>query len=114
MIMSFTISAFNHAEWQRHGLVDYGDFADHISECNVGEDAFSGFDDWFYIPEETLPNGDRVIYFGSWGNDNCPGASVCTYAEVFGAKEIEAFQQQVEYWQSQPEWLEEEVEEDTE
>ena len=110
--MSFTISAFNHQEWQRHGLQDYGDFADQVGECNVGEDAFSGYGDWFFIPEEPLSSGERVIYYGSWGNDNCPGASVCTYAEVFGPDEAEEFHKQVEYWESQPEWLEEEIEED--
>ena len=39
--MAFTINAFNHREWKRHGLADYGDFADMVTECNQGEDAFS-------------------------------------------------------------------------
>lgn len=53
--MSFSINAFNHAEWDRLGLADFSDFADQITECNVGEDAFSGFGEWFFIPEQPLP-----------------------------------------------------------
>ena len=39
--MAFTINAFNHREWARYGLADYGDFADMVTECNQGEDAFA-------------------------------------------------------------------------
>ena len=35
-------------------LQTYGNFADMISECNVGEDAFSGYGEWFYIPDDPL------------------------------------------------------------
>ena len=72
--MAFTLNAFNHEEWSRYCLADFGDFADLVTECNMGEDSFSGYGEWFYVPDEALPNNDRVIYFGSWGNDNCPGA----------------------------------------
>ena len=70
--MAFTINAFNHKEWARFGLADYGDFADMATECNQGEDAFSGYGEWFFIPDEPLRNNDRVIYFGTWGNDHSP------------------------------------------
>lgn len=107
--MPFTINAFNHDEWERHGLADYGDFADQITECNVGEDAFSGFGEWFFVPDEPLPNNDRVIYFGSWGNDNSPGASMYTNAEIFDALDPEQlieFSKRVDHWESQPEYVE--------
>ena len=111
--MPFTINAFNHAEWVQHGLADYCDFADQISECNVGEDTFSGFGEWFFVPEEPLPNGDKVIYFGSWGNDNSPGASSYTNAEIFESTEEAEFQRRVKHWESQPEYVEvEDVEDD--
>lgn len=105
--MSFTISAFNHAEWQRHGLAAFSDFADQISERNVGEDAFSGFGEWFFVADDPLPNGDRVIYFGSWGNDNSPGASMYTHAEIFdgdGPDELAEFTLRVYEWESKPEY----------
>ena len=70
--MAFTITAFNHREWKRLGLADYGEFADIVTECNQGEDAFCGYGEWFFIPDEPLPNNDRVIYFGTWGNDHSP------------------------------------------
>ena len=54
-----------------------------VAECNQGEDAFSGYGEWFYIPDNPLPNNDRVIYFGTWGNDHSPGASSYTNAEIF-------------------------------
>lgn len=59
--MPFTICAFNHAEWAEHDLQDYGDFADQISECNVGEDSFSGYGEWFFVPDEPLPSGYRFL-----------------------------------------------------
>jgi hypothetical protein len=109
--MPFSICAFHHAEWKRHGLADFGDFADQIGEVNVGEDAFSGFGEWFFVPEEPMPNGDRVIYFGSWGNDNSPGASSYTHAEIFDGDdpvELAEFSERVKHWESQPECAHEE------
>ena len=106
--MPFSICAFNHAEWSRLGLTDYGDFADQISECNMGEDAFSGYGEWFFVSDEPLTNNDLVIYFGSWGNDNCPGASSYTHAEVFDGDnpdEVAEFQERVRHWQRQPEYV---------
>jgi hypothetical protein len=50
-----------------------------------------------------------VIYFGTWGNDNSPGASVYTYAEVFDMDDPEdaaEYEKRVRYWDSQPEWAE--------
>ncbi|HLN28594.1 MAG TPA: hypothetical protein VK395_12700 [Gemmataceae bacterium] len=106
--MAFTINAFNHSEWQRLGLLDYGDFADMISECNVGEDAFSGYGEWWYVPDDPQPKGDRVIYFGSWGNDNSPGASMYTNAEIFDmndSSDVAEYAKRVREWESQPEYL---------
>ena len=107
--MPFTINAFNHEEWSRHGLADFGEFADQIAECNVGEDSFSGYGEWFFVPDEPLPDGSRVIYFGSWGNDNSPGASMYTHAEIFDGtdpEELAEFSRRVQGWESQPESVE--------
>lgn len=107
--MPFTLNAFNHDEWERHGLADYSEYADRITECNVGEDSFSGFGEWFFVPDESLPNGDRVIYFGSWGNDNSPGASTYTNAEIFDAldpDQLVEFSKRVDHWENQPEYIE--------
>jgi len=105
--MSFTICAFNHQEWARYGLQDYGDLADMVTECNQGEDAFSGYGEWFFIPDDPLPGNDRVIYFGTWGNDNSPGASSYTHAEIFDMDcEAAEYEERVKEWESQPEWVE--------
>ena len=114
--MPFTISAFNHDEWKRHGLADFSEFADKIIEVNVDEDEFSGNGEWFFVPPEPLPNGDRVIYFGSWGNDNSPGASSYTNAEIFdalGPDQLIEFSNRVDHWENQPEFSDDE-EDDTE
>jgi hypothetical protein len=106
--MSFTICAFNHTEWAELDLQDYGDFAEQISECNAGEDSFSGFGEWFFVPDEPLPSGYRVIYFGSWGNDNSPGASMYTHAELFDLADdddVAEFKRRLKHWQKQPEWV---------
>lgn len=106
--MSYTINAFNHGEWHRLGLADFGDIADQVTECNVGEDAFSGYGDWYFVPDEPLPTGERAIYFGSWGNENSPGASSYTYAELFDISDVAdaaAFAKRVREWESQPEFL---------
>lgn len=107
--MPFTLSAFDHAEWERHGLADFGDFADMIAECNMGEDSFSGFGEWHFVPGKPLPNGDKVIYFGTWGNDNSPGASLYTNAEIFDGDnpaDLAEFTERVKHWESQPEYVE--------
>lgn len=107
--MSFSITAFDHAEWERLGLADFGDFADQIAECNVGEDSFSGFGEWFYVPDEPLPNGDWVIYHGSWGNDHSPGASMYTYAEIFDGSDpddMAEFALRCRHWGAIPEYEE--------
>lgn len=104
--MSFIVTAFNHVEWSRHCLADYGNFADQITECNVGEDAFSGYGEWFYIPDDPLSNNDRVIYSGSWGNDNSPGASSYTHAEIFNMDDPDddaEYSKRVKQWESLPE-----------
>jgi hypothetical protein len=110
--MSFTVNAFNQEEWERLGLADFGDYADRINEVNVGEDSFSGFGEWFFVPDEPLPDGSRVIYFGSYGNDNSPGASIYTNAEIFDvtdADELAEFTHRVQHWDSQPEYVEDDL-----
>jgi len=82
--MPVTINAFNHAKWERHGLKDYADFTECVTLCDqseYGDGQLEG--EWFFIDDEPLPNGRRVIYHGSFGNDNAPGASMYTHAEIF-------------------------------
>jgi hypothetical protein len=105
--MSFTIKAFNHEEWDSYGLADFAEFSDRITEVNVGEDSFSGYGEWYYVPGEPLPSGHRVIYFGSWGNDNSPGASLYTHATLFvmnDPDEMADFALRVRELESQPEF----------
>jgi len=55
-----------------------------------------------------MPTGEHVIYFGSWGNDNSPGASSYTHAEIFDMPDkadAAAFAKRVKKWESQPEFV---------
>ena len=112
--MSININAFDHREWASHNLQDYGDFSDRISECNQEEMGDHTIGEWFYIPDEPLsitkdnPNERRVIYNGTWGNDNSPGASSYTWATIYDmtdpddVAEYEKLKKQME---DAPEWL---------
>lgn len=107
--MPFTVNAFNHAEWERHSLQDFGDFSEQVEYVNQQPD-FGDCDcgDWFFIPNERLPSGQRVIYFGSFGNDNSPGASVYTHAELFDMEDEDdaaEFERRKQCWESAPEYL---------
>lgn len=125
--MSNTICAANHAEWDENSLADYGDFSDMVEYVNQGEDAFSGYGEWYYIPEEVLPPmkgvqyegkpNERVIYFGSYGNDNSPGASHYTHAEIFDMDDEDdaaEFETRKKEWEGMPEWDPEEDSEEEE
>jgi hypothetical protein len=106
--MSKTICAFDHKAWADYGLANFEDFADRITECNVGEEGDGGgYGEWFFVPDEPLPSGHRVIYFGSWGNDNSPGASTYTHATLFDVNEpgeLAEFTLRVQHLESQPEY----------
>ncbi len=108
--MPRTINAFNHAEWERHGLKDYGDFAERVTHCNqaeYGDGQLEG--EWFFIDEEPLPNGNRVIYYGSFGNDNAPGASMHTHATIFDGSDPDELAEltiRAQEMESQPEYVE--------
>jgi hypothetical protein len=100
--MSFTVNAFDHAEWRRLGLAEFTDFADRITEVNGGLD----YGEWYFVPDEPLPTGERVIYYGSWGSDHSPGASMYTHGTPFDVSsedELADFAERVRDLESQPE-----------
>jgi len=111
--MTDTIRACHHQEWERQGLQDYGDFAECVSECNQQEWADCNSGEWFYIPDDPMPPCEefpyerRVIYYGSWGNDNSPGASHYTSAAVYDmtdSNDVEEYERDKSAWEEQPEW----------
>ncbi len=110
--MSSSYCAFDHRDWDAAGLEDYGDFSDMVEYVNQREDGYDSLrGEWFYIPDEPMPNGDRVIYWGTFGNYNSPGASSYTHAEVYEVDdedEKRKFDTDVELWHSMPEYLEQE------
>ena len=109
--MSHSVNAFHVDEWDSLGLADYSDFSDKTTECNMEELGDGTRGEWFYIPEGVLPNGDMVIYWGTWNDDHSPGASCYTYAEVYDPSEKEDYLKGVKHWEDAPEWLDEDEEE---
>lgn len=117
-----TICAFNHKEWDDAGLENYEDFSDKIEYVNQREIGDCSEGEWFYIADKPRPDGSKVIYHGTFGNYNSPGASSYTYAEIFenapcdeediadGADPNEfcneAYDDAVDHWESQEEWAE--------
>jgi hypothetical protein len=90
--MSRTISAFDSKAWDAAGLADYGQFSDMVDDRNVREAGDHTCGDWFYSPEKADPgwlDGSRVIYSGTWGNYNAPGASSYTGADIYDAGDPE-------------------------
>jgi hypothetical protein len=125
--MPFTVNASKRQEWDENSLQSYGDFSDQVTECNqrhYGDDQLQG--DWFFIPEEPLPPmkgvdygtqkpNERAIYFGSFGNDNSPGADEYTNAEIFDMddpEEAEEFESRRKEWESAEEYIDEPDEEE--
>ncbi len=108
--MPRTINASNHAEWARNGLKDYGEFAERVTFCNqsaFGDGQLEG--EWYFIDEKPLPDASRVIYVGSFGNDNAPGASMHTHATIFDGSDpddLAEFTVRAQELEAQPEYVE--------
>lgn len=105
--MSRTICAFDHKEWKEAGLKDYCEFSYRTTYCNQKTFGDTTEGEWWYADPEKL-----VIYSGSWGNYNSPGADSYTYAEIFD--DPKEFEEAVAAWAEQEEWLSGEEEEDEE
>lgn len=75
-----------------------------------GPDQLKG--EWFATDEDfRLPDGSAVIFGGTFGNYNSPGASDYTQAEVYGPDELDAFAERVKELDGFPEYLESDDEE---
>lgn len=111
--MSDTYSAHRHQEWDERQLGHYEDFSDLTTDVNQEERGGGDYSigEWFYSPKESTDpgwvEGFRVIYSGTWGNDNSPGASHYTQAEVFELPdEGDEYEAHLAEWEAQPEWAE--------
>jgi len=74
-----TICYDQHQAWKNAGLMDYGDFADcveYVNQSEYGDGQLEG--EWYWIDYENF-----VIYHGSFGNYNSPGADAFTKADVY-------------------------------
>lgn len=118
--MPFTVKASEHQEWEENRLADYSEFSDMVEYVNQRPDYCDSYrGDWYYIPDGVLPPmegvdygdqkpNERVIYFGSFGNDNSPGADSYTNAEIFDMDDPEdaaEFEERKAEWEAAPEYL---------
>jgi hypothetical protein len=118
--MSVNFCAFNHRDWSAYNLADYGDFAECVEWVNQQEDGCDQLrGEWWYSPDEVVTvdrqGTFRVIYYGSFGNYNSPGASSYTYAELYDvadADDVADYAKAVERWEGFPEYLETEGDEE--
>ncbi len=99
-----SINAFDHKTWAEHEFKDFGEYSCGVEYCNQKEigDCYEG--EWYYGDDESL-----VIYFGSFGNYNSPGADSYTHAEQYETKA--EYLAALLVWESLPEYVEAEVEE---
>lgn len=107
-----TFCALNSKEWDEAGLADYEDFSDKVTFCNQIECGDVTTGEWYYIPDEPRDDGSRVIYSGTFGNDNSPGASSYTHAEVYAPDELAMFEIAKENWEKSTEYDEDWDDED--
>lgn len=92
------VKAFEHERWKELELKEFHQFSECIQYVNQDElvDCYQG--EWFYCDDEKM-----IIYSGSFGNDNSPGASYYTCAELFD-DETE-YRTKKNEWESCPEFL---------
>ena len=104
-----TYNAFSDRQaWADLNLMDYGDYADCVEYVNqtwYGNDQLEG--EWYYIDYDR-----RMIYAGSFGNYNSPGADSYTHCVVYGEydEDREDFEADVQELEGSPEYLETEEE----
>ncbi len=117
--MSLTIDATDYRSWEAYGLLDYEDYAERVSEYNQRELGDITEGSWFYADTTRLVNEQgvfRVIYSGSWGNYNSPGANSFTRAELYDInepQEEEDFKRDKASLEAEPEWLPTEDDDET-
>jgi hypothetical protein len=106
--MMMDYAASDYREWSEAGLKDFTQYSDCITYCNqleYGDEQLEG--KWWYADKEHL-----TIYWGSFGNYNSPGASHHTYANIYDDRE--EFLVETGWWESLPEFLEEDEDEECE
>lgn len=103
--MSFKVNLRHRDEWNRHGLLKYTELVSQpLIKCNMGADESGQFGEWFHVPEEPLPSGQRVIYYGYFGAHLPSEDAPWIFAELFDqTDELVEFTLRVQHWQSQPE-----------
>jgi uncharacterized protein (TIGR02996 family) len=100
------VQATDYTRWEDLGLADDvpTEAATFVLQEEDGADCSRG--NWW--EEGTLPDGRRVIYCGSFGNDHSPGASHLTEAVVYDVSTDEGAAAYLTYrdeWELSPEYL---------
>lgn len=95
--------ASDHQEWDAAGL-DAIMNKHEMEYCDQEDDGFQIWrGEWYVADDDT-----RTIISGTFGNYNSPGASHCTYAEVYDDEG--EYRAALAEWEAKPEYLESEDE----
>lgn len=111
--MSISISGSNSRDWAAYGLKDYSDFSECTTDINQRDIGDCTEGEWFYIDDDlhiVEEQGTfRVIYHGTWGNYNSPGASHYTHADLYDINDPDDMAEFEDYkasLEAADEWLE--------
>ncbi len=108
--MQVCFCAMSQEKWAEYNLASFDEFADRVECCLMGEDRHDWFGRWYFVPEEPLPNGFRVIYSGLWSGSRAPDDPMNIVAEIYDVSSPEGqdeFAQRVSQWKSLPRRLDE-------
>lgn len=91
--------ASDHRDWAAAGLKDFTEFSDCVEYVNERESGYGDCEgEWWYADDDTL-----TVYGGTHGNDHSPGASSCTFANVYD--NVDEYRARVADLKGMPEFL---------
>lgn len=117
--MAATFHANEYKVWDQWGFrADLpGDVGDYVNQRHYGDDCLEG--QWYATgpvvvdPTDGCPH--QVIYFGTFGNYNSPGASHYTHATVYDTldpDDMAEYAADLARWEACPEYLDDDDEPD--
>lgn len=106
--MAKTVAYDDHAQWEANGLLEYNEYAEFATNVNIRDEGDHSTGIWFYI--DVLALNHIVIYKGTWGRYNSPGATSYTLATMYertSATDMAKFEIEKLELESIPEYAEE-------
>lgn len=95
------MSILDYDEWKQRGLPDLVEIYDRLTYCNAVEDGRRFRTDWYFVPDDPLPSGRRVIYTGGWSGVAKIPTQGRFEAELFDSTvpdDLAEYDRRVRYW----------------